>query len=274
MSNRLPLFKYRSTAGPLVFPKAGRESATLLSVPGSPPPAPVPRPIYDPMSSAGTQLRQARQARDLCIEDVAFETRIPHQRLRELENDDLSNFANLTYAKGFLKLYSKFLDLDLSDYLDEFDTAGISDATCHEYALNTSSNRLLSAPAIAPDAVQFRPASALFGAFILVGLLSLGIAIFKIQARSPKESPPTAGAAPSTVPPSSSISANAAARDSAGAIARIEPPVPQANNPPAQRPGNTDEAPASPTTIRRATRVDDDGNEIPTTPATPARPQS
>ena len=92
-----------------------------------------PRPVFNPMYSVGHQLMKARQARNLAIEDVAFETRIPHQRLSEMENDDLSNFANLTYAKGFLKLYSKYLDLDLSDYLDEFDTSAIAAVTGHEY---------------------------------------------------------------------------------------------------------------------------------------------
>ena len=103
------------------------------------------------MFSVGHQLMKARQARQLSIEDVAFETRIPHARLRDMENDDLSNFANLTYAKGFLKLYSRYLDLDLSDYLDEFDTSLISDVTGHEYVHTTNTVRLLSAPAIATD---------------------------------------------------------------------------------------------------------------------------
>jgi cytoskeletal protein RodZ len=223
------------------------------------------------MSSVGSQLMQARQARDLCIEDVAFATHIPHQRLRDLENDDLSHFANLTYAKGFLKLYSKFLDLDLSDYLDEFDTDAISDATCHEYALNTSSNRLLSSPAIAPDAIRFRPASALFGAAILVGLLSLGVAIFKLQARSTKETAAAPVSAAGNGSPPGSVSTKTTPPNPAAGVAKAESPAPQASNIPAPRPRNADPVSTTPATIRRATLVDDEGNEI---PSTPVRPQS
>ena len=113
-------------------------------------PAPPP-PRFQPHVFRWPPAHEGTQARNLAIEDVAFETRIPHQRLSEMENDDLSNFANLTYAKGFLKLYSKYLDLDLSDYLDEFDTSAIAAVTGHEYIQTASAVRILSAPALAPD---------------------------------------------------------------------------------------------------------------------------
>ena len=80
----------------------------------------MPLPPSHPMSSVGQQLQQARVARKLTVEDAAFKTHIPHQHLRDLENDDFTNFANPTYAKGFLKLYSRFLNIDLGDTLDDF----------------------------------------------------------------------------------------------------------------------------------------------------------
>ena len=46
--------------------------------------------------SIGKQLMAARTARGLSVEDVAFKTHIPAARVSELENDDFSNFANLT----------------------------------------------------------------------------------------------------------------------------------------------------------------------------------
>ena len=124
------------------------------------------------MLSVGHQLMKARQLRGLSIEDVAFETRIPHLRLRDMENDDLSNFANLTYAKGFLKLYSRYLKLDLSDYLDEFDTSMISAVTGHEYVHTANTVRLLSAPAFASDDGQrSRIAANLLGIAALTAVL-------------------------------------------------------------------------------------------------------
>jgi cytoskeletal protein RodZ len=85
------------------------------------------------MVSIGKQLKQRRLALGLSLDDVAFRTHIAAARLGDMENDDLSQFANLTYAKGFLKLYSRHLDLDLREYLDEFDTSELASASGHEY---------------------------------------------------------------------------------------------------------------------------------------------
>ena len=85
------------------------------------------------MATIGQQLKQARNERGLSIEDVAFQTRIPAARVRDMEGDDLSHFANLTYARGFLKLYGEFLELDLSDYLGQFRTEEFAHASGHEY---------------------------------------------------------------------------------------------------------------------------------------------
>jgi cytoskeletal protein RodZ len=83
--------------------------------------------------SIGKKLLAARTQQGLSLEDVAFKTRIPASRLGELENDDLSNFANLTYAKGFMKLYSRFLNVDIEDYLREFDTRELANLSGVEY---------------------------------------------------------------------------------------------------------------------------------------------
>jgi cytoskeletal protein RodZ len=205
MSSRLHVAKRRTKSGPPVFPKAGKEPEALVFSPEGtaaalPRPVP-PRPVFDPMYSVGHQLMKARQARGLSIEDVAFETRIPHQRLRELENDDLSNFANLTYAKGFLKLYSRFLDLDLSDYLDEFDTSAIADVTGHEYVHTASAVRSLSAPAIAQDEPRYRPAGGLLGLAALVTIAGIGLVWWKSGSSSQEESPNPAKVAQSPAAP-------------------------------------------------------------------------
>jgi len=44
-------------------------------------------------------------------------------RLAEIEAADFSQFPSLAYAKGFLLIYGKFLDIDVSPYLDAFETS-------------------------------------------------------------------------------------------------------------------------------------------------------
>ncbi|MEZ5304306.1 MAG: helix-turn-helix domain-containing protein [Verrucomicrobiales bacterium] len=68
----------------------------------------------------GQLLRATREGKGMVVEDVAFHTRIHPKIIRNLEADDYSGFANLTYAKGFLKLYSNFVDVDATEVLADF----------------------------------------------------------------------------------------------------------------------------------------------------------
>jgi cytoskeletal protein RodZ len=72
----------------------------------------------------GKKFQEARQARNLSLEEAARLTRIRQSRLAEIEADDFSNFPSLAYAKGFLQIYGKFLEIDVSPYLDAFETSG------------------------------------------------------------------------------------------------------------------------------------------------------
>ena len=71
----------------------------------------------------GEKFRQARLARKLSLEEAARITKIRPSRLAEIEADDFSNFPSLAYAKGFLVIYGKFLEVDVSSYLDVFETS-------------------------------------------------------------------------------------------------------------------------------------------------------
>ncbi len=97
--------------------------------------------------SIGRNLLIARKARGLSPEDAAFLTHIPAARLTELENDDYSGFANRVYAKGFIRIYSRFLGIDLSRELDAFDTSDpdAPDPT-HEKKVKAPRQFFLSAP--------------------------------------------------------------------------------------------------------------------------------
>ena len=72
----------------------------------------------------GRKFQEARKARNLSLEEAARLTKIRQSRLAEIEADDFSNFPSLAYAKGFLQIYGKFLDVDVSPYLDAFETSG------------------------------------------------------------------------------------------------------------------------------------------------------
>ncbi len=72
----------------------------------------------------GRQFQQARNVRGLTLDEAARLTKIRQSRLAEIEADDFSNFPSLAYAKGFLQIYGKFLNVDVAPYLEAFETSG------------------------------------------------------------------------------------------------------------------------------------------------------
>jgi len=71
----------------------------------------------------GKKFQDARIARGLTLDEAARLTKIRPSRLAEIEADDFSQFPSLAYAKGFLLIYGKFLDVDVTQYLDAFETS-------------------------------------------------------------------------------------------------------------------------------------------------------
>src|SRR3989440_7627993 len=71
----------------------------------------------------GKKFQEARLARGLTLDEAARMTKIRPARLAEIEAEDFSQFPSLTYAKGFLLIYGRFLDVDVSPYLEAFETS-------------------------------------------------------------------------------------------------------------------------------------------------------
>lgn len=70
----------------------------------------------------GQILQKEREKRDLSIADVAHDTHIHADTIRGLEADDYSVFSSTTYAKSFLQLYSRHLEVDADEALHDFDS--------------------------------------------------------------------------------------------------------------------------------------------------------
>src|ERR1700745_4539936 len=71
----------------------------------------------------GKKFQEARRARNLTLDEAARMTKIRPARLAEIEADDFSQFPSLAYAKGFLLIYGKFLDVHVTPYLEAFETS-------------------------------------------------------------------------------------------------------------------------------------------------------
>ncbi|MGI9087116.1 MAG: helix-turn-helix domain-containing protein [Chthoniobacterales bacterium] len=75
------------------------------------------------MEGIGEKFQKARMARNLTLEEAARMTKIRPNKLAEIEAEDFSRFPSLAYAKGFLLIYGKFLNVDVSPYLEAFETS-------------------------------------------------------------------------------------------------------------------------------------------------------
>src|SRR5678816_1747422 len=75
------------------------------------------------MEPLGQKLQRARLAKKITLEEASRVTKIRAARIQEIEAEDFSSFSSLAYAKGFLLIYGKFLDVDVTPYLDAFETS-------------------------------------------------------------------------------------------------------------------------------------------------------
>ncbi len=62
--------------------------------------------------SIGSELKNAREARKISLEDVAKKTKIPVKYLEAIESDNYSIFPSQVYVKGFIRAMAKVAGLD------------------------------------------------------------------------------------------------------------------------------------------------------------------
>ncbi len=180
----------------------------------------------------GKKFQDARLARGLTLDEAARLTKIRPSRLAEIEADDFSQFPSLAYAKGFLQIYGKFLDVDVTPYLDAFETS--QQMTVDGYAY------LQDQPAPKPRRIRARPRapvvrrqrsgdrSSPFPLLIAVGVIVLGFILMRLIMNIQRIAPhqmvgvpqptasqaPPAQAQPTQAPPKQAPAASVAAAPS------------------------------------------------------------
>lgn len=85
----------------------------------------------------GQNLRAARESAGLTLLDVAHCTRIPANRLQQLEDGNVAAFGSMAYARSFLKSYSRFLNVDASEALEELPAPVLGGPSDYRYLTDT-----------------------------------------------------------------------------------------------------------------------------------------
>jgi cytoskeletal protein RodZ len=154
----------------------------------------------------GKKFQEARQARNLTLDEAARMTKIRPQRLAEIEAEDFSQFPSLAYAKGFLLIYGKFLDVDVTPYLDAFEDSESVTVDGYSYLQENERAKPVSAPVVrrraAPSGGTSRvsPMPLIFGVLILViGFLAMKF-FLNVQRLAPGRGQSAAQTSPSATP--------------------------------------------------------------------------
>ena len=144
------------------------------------------------MGELGERLRVAREGKELTLEQVAEETRIPLNYLEALEEESFQTFTSSVHARGFLRNYASYLDLDLEDTLDLYDKIQDNPRPRRDMVVTSLSKTGRTAKTWGTDALL---------GLVIVALVAL--AAFSVsQRRNQVEPTPTAGptAAPTSTP--------------------------------------------------------------------------
>ncbi len=72
-------------------------------------------------NSPGAVLKRCREFHGLSLEEASETTKIGISYLKALEEDQIREFANLTYLKGFLRIYANYLGLNPDDMARMYD---------------------------------------------------------------------------------------------------------------------------------------------------------
>lgn len=88
-----------------------------------------------PPQGVGPQLRAAREAKGLTLEQVAAETRISKRHLEHIEDGAFEALASRTYAVGFARTYARVVELNPHDVVTmvraEMDEGGMQEHGGH-----------------------------------------------------------------------------------------------------------------------------------------------
>ena len=179
----------------------------------------------------GKKFQEARLARNLTLDEAARMTKIRPHRLAEIEADDFSQFPSLAYAKGFLLIYGKFLDVDVTPYLDAFEDSESVNVDGYSYLQENERAKPASVPAVRrrPAATggggsnRVSPMPLIVGVVVLV-VGFLGMKFFlNVQRLAPGREGSGAQTLPTATPAVASGMSSPVAAPNIGAVATSAP---------------------------------------------------
>jgi len=187
------------------------------------------------VESIGKKLAQARLARGLTLEEAAMETRIRARQLGALEADDYSSFANNTYARGFLLMYGKFLNVDVRAFARELEAGSPISLSDYQYLNAPESSEERPVRRTSPEirrAERRRPSLAPLIAFVvLMSMVAFGAHLY-YQAQRLEVGTSSAPSTPAPDASPASVTTPALTEKAKAPVPTAVAPQPASVNPP------------------------------------------
>jgi cytoskeletal protein RodZ len=163
----------------------------------------------------GSKLKQARETRQLSLQEVEWATKIRGEYLQALEDEQFDKLPSGTHARGFLRSYARYLELDPDPLIDEYNNS------------NAATEIVSTRPAVRPRERDFTLTPGMIvGAalLILIGIFGLYLKtqFDKYQASRAADAQPTPQLRLSDLPtpsPSPSLTASPSPSASPSAVA-------------------------------------------------------
>lgn len=125
------------------------------------------------------KLRTAREARGLSLADVAHVTRIPVTRLSLLEEGNYAAFGSMTYARSFIRTYSRYLDVDAQSVIEGLPQPVLGGSTDYRHLTQSYGPWINQRGPQLPGHVKpGRRGSPAFTALVLTLILGTGLAVY------------------------------------------------------------------------------------------------
>lgn len=155
------------------------------------------------MSTVAEQLRQAREARHLTVEQVAEITKIRTDHLRALEEGNFNVFSAPVYIRGFVRSVSTLLKLDVPQVMAALDAElGKTQQFAEPPPLTTHPHGFLDFVMLQLSKVDWQKGVWALGAAVVVGTVLLVV----VLTRRPHSADPLKGLKPAVYQPARSNS--------------------------------------------------------------------
>ncbi len=167
----------------------------------------------------GEKLRQAREARDITISEVAEQTRISPLYLESIENDDYKILPGGIFNKGFVKSFAKYVGIDEQEALQDY--AKIISSQEIAQPEDTKSYR---PEVLTDDRVSSTSIPTIIAAVVILGLMAWGIlALVKYIQENPIQ---TAATTPTPTPETNENLSNSKTNSNSAENANMNQPLP------------------------------------------------